>query len=118
MKIKIQNKTAFTGGVITSIGGKTYFCPGWVEVPEGTVIEDIEFEETPYKRKAPRVSKTSSGIIKRDEYGLFIKSGSVLARPIYPSLFNLKDEVSFYSLHENEKVVVSKGKIREIWLLK
>ena len=41
-KIKIPRHPVFKDFGIVKTIGKTYVCPGWHEVPEGTTREDIE----------------------------------------------------------------------------
>lgn len=41
-KIKVNTGRNYFG--IVNIGGKTYVCPGWIEVPLGTTREQIELD--------------------------------------------------------------------------
>ena len=43
-KIKHPAHQAFKDFAIVNILGKTYVCPGWQEVPNGTTREDIELD--------------------------------------------------------------------------
>lgn len=45
-KITIKQTSALKDFAIVNLGGKTYICPHWVEVPDGTQRTDVEFVET------------------------------------------------------------------------
>jgi hypothetical protein len=47
-KFKISS---FMPPCVTSIGGKTYACPGWHEVPEGTTLKEVQERWTQYLPK-------------------------------------------------------------------
>jgi hypothetical protein len=39
---RIKPFTTFLPPVITTIGGKTYVCPGWIEVPADTTLKEVQ----------------------------------------------------------------------------
>jgi hypothetical protein len=76
MKIKIPaNKVMPTGAfTIMSFRDKTYVCPGWVEVPNGTKFSDIEI--VGLKKTIKVASKTMHKVVgsKGDIYNVVIDS--------------------------------------------
>jgi len=62
-KIKIPRHQVFRDFAIVKTIGKTYVCPGWYEVPEGTTREDIELVDDytlPLKEKVKAAPEVTS----------------------------------------------------------
>ena len=53
--------TSFHPPGITVLGGKTWVCPGWHEVPEGTTLDEVYERWTQDK---PEMEETRPGSIK------------------------------------------------------
>ena len=60
--IKHPSHASFNDFAIVKILGKTYICPGWHEVPNGTTRDDVKLEEsaTISRKKATQVSSDQS----------------------------------------------------------
>jgi hypothetical protein len=58
------------------ISGKTYVCPAWIEVPDGTAMSDIKVIHDKSNNVAP--------VIKRNEYAIKGSTGKTYSVVIDP----------------------------------
>lgn len=62
-KIKVNTGRKYFG--IVNIGGKTYVCPGWIEVPLGTTREQVELDSNIPIIK-PKAEKSEPEVVSKD----------------------------------------------------
>jgi len=67
-KIYIDDTESYIGFVIVQTGDRTYVCPNWHEVPNGTTRDQIEFTGEP--RKVTQPVETQEVAVENKEWSL------------------------------------------------